>query len=65
MLDRHLAAELGGDQLDLLVGERLRGRLRRAEPIRILMICGIETPSACENPWTVTPDSTVTGPVGA
>ena len=31
VLDRHLALQLGGDQLDLLVGERLRRRLRRAE----------------------------------
>ncbi len=32
--------------------------------ISILMICGIETPSACEKSRSVTPDSTVTGPVG-
>ena len=31
VLDPHLAADVGGDQLDLLVGERLRHRLRRAE----------------------------------
>ena len=31
VLDRHLALQLGGEQLDLLVGERLRRRLRRAE----------------------------------
>ena len=29
------------------------------------MICGIATPSACEKSRSVTPDSTVTGPVGA
>ena len=33
-------------------------------PIMILMICGIGTPSACERSRTVTPDWTVTGPVG-
>ena len=32
--------------------------------ISILMICGIGTPSACEKSRSVTPDSTVTGPVG-
>ena len=32
--------------------------------ISILMICGIEIPSACEKSRSVTPDSTVTGPVG-
>ena len=32
--------------------------------ISILMICGIEIPSACEKSRKVTPDSTVTGPVG-
>ena len=31
VLDRHLALDLGGDQLDLLVGERLRGRPHLAE----------------------------------
>ena len=31
VLDRHFALQLGRDQLDLLVGERLRRRLRRAE----------------------------------
>ena len=31
--------------------------------IRIVMIFGTPTPSACERFWTVTPDSTVTGPV--
>ena len=31
VLDRHLALELGGDQLDLLVGERLRRRPHLAE----------------------------------
>ena len=30
----------------------------------ILMICGIGTPSACEKSRTVTPDWTLTGPVG-
>src|SRR3954471_12906507 len=30
-----------------------------------LMICGIATPSACEKSRSVTPDSTVAGPVGA
>src|SRR5262245_12018849 len=29
------------------------------------MICGIATPSACEKSRSVTPDSTVAGPVGA
>ena len=33
-------------------------------PIRILMICDIGTPSAADRSLTVTPDSTVTGPVG-
>ena len=33
-------------------------------PIRILMICAICTPSAADRSLTVTPDSTVTGPVG-
>ena len=33
--------------------------------ISSLMICGIATPSACEKSRSVTPDSTVTGPVGA
>ena len=33
-------------------------------PIRILMICAIVTPSAADRSLTVTPDSTVTGPVG-
>ena len=33
-------------------------------PMRILMSSGIGTPSACERSLTVTPDSTVTGPVG-
>ena len=33
-------------------------------PIRILMISGIGTPSACERSRTLTPDSTETGPVG-
>ena len=33
-------------------------------PIRILMSSGIGTPSACERSLTVTPDSTVTGPLG-
>ena len=31
VLDRHLALELGRDQLDLVVGERLRGRLHLPE----------------------------------
>ena len=31
VLDRHLALELGGDQLDLVVGERLRRRAHLAE----------------------------------
>ena len=31
VLDRHLALQLGGDQLDLLVGERLRGSPHLAE----------------------------------
>jgi hypothetical protein len=31
VLDPHLAPDVGGDQLDLLVGKRLRHRLRRAE----------------------------------
>jgi len=31
VLDRDLACKLGSDQLDLVVGERLRGRLHRAE----------------------------------
>jgi len=30
-----------------------------------LVICGIATPSACEKSRSVTPDSTVAGPVGA
>jgi hypothetical protein len=34
-------------------------------PIRSLMICGIATPSACEKSRSVTPDSTVAGPLGA
>ncbi len=33
--------------------------------MRILMMFGIETPSACEKSRTLTPDSTETGPVGA
>jgi hypothetical protein len=33
-------------------------------PMRILMISAILTPSACEKSWTLTPDSTETGPVG-
>ena len=33
--------------------------------ISSLMICGIATPSACEKSRSVTPDSTVAGPVGA
>ena len=33
-------------------------------PMRILMSSGIGTPSACERSLTVTPDSTVIGPVG-
>src|SRR5437764_929701 len=32
-------------------------------PMRILMMFGIETPSACERSRTLTPDSTETGPV--
>jgi hypothetical protein len=31
MLDRDLALQLGGDQLDLVVGQRLRGRLHRVQ----------------------------------
>jgi hypothetical protein len=31
VLDRHLALQLGGDQLDLVVGQRLRGRAHLAE----------------------------------
>ena len=34
-------------------------------PIMILMICAAGIPSACERSRTVTPDGTVTGPVGA
>src|SRR6266536_2005297 len=34
-------------------------------PIRIVMMFGIETPSACERSRTLTPDSTAAGPVGA
>ena len=30
----------------------------------ILMIWAAATPSACERSWTVTPEGTVTGPVG-
>ena len=33
-------------------------------PIMNLMICGAEMPSACDRFWIVTPDATVTGPVG-
>ena len=33
--------------------------------ISSLMICGMATPSACEKSRSVTPDSTVAGPVGA
>ncbi len=33
-------------------------------PMRILMMLGIGTPSACEKSRTLTPDSTETGPVG-
>ena len=65
MLDRHLALELGGDQPDLVVAERLRDRLPWPSRIRNVMIWGAEIPSACDRFWIVTPDSTVTGPVGA
>jgi hypothetical protein len=37
--------------------------VRWPRPMRILMISGIGTPSACERS-TLTPDSTETGPVG-
>ena len=34
-------------------------------PIMILMICATVIPSAAERSLTLTPDGTVTGPVGA
>ena len=64
VLDRDLAVELGGDQLDLVVGQRLRDLDHLPRPIMILMIWAARTPSACEKSRTVTPDGTVTGPVG-
>jgi hypothetical protein len=63
VLDRHLALELGGEQLDLFVGQRLGGGLHRPQPIRILMMSRIPTPSAWEKSRTM-PDSGLTGPVG-
>ena len=64
VLDHDLALDLAGDELTSSsesdwVAVRICPRF-----MRILMIWGIDTPSACERSLTVTPDSTVTGPVG-
>jgi hypothetical protein len=64
VLDRHLALELGPDQLDLLVEERLRRGPHLAEAHEDLDELGHRNAEPCERSLTVTPDSTVIGPDG-
>ena len=65
VLDDDLAVDLGGDQLTASSESDCVICTISPSPIMILMICAAGIPSACERSRTVTPDGTVTGPVGA
>ena len=64
--DRDLALELGADQLDGVVGQRLRDADELAEAHhRLLDDGGRDARASSARSLTVTPDGTVTGPVGS
>ena len=64
VLDLDLALELGADQLDGLVGQRLRDRAPSRRRHQSVMILAGETPSFSARSLTVIPDGTLTGPAG-